>query len=277
VKVRIILIALLATLVGTAHTLYALHNLLAPVTLTFLALREYLSKKTLPSLPTKFTDEAGILMADTSHTINKLDEVIQYMVNYDDLTGLPNRVLFRDRLQQALSQAQSNNQLFALISLSLDRLNNINNTLGRNTGDLLLRSAAQRLATCIGDIDVLAHFGSNKFAILQPNLTSINDAITLSQNILNTLSKSVLLDGNVVRTGTSIGIAIYPSDCTDVDQLLKNADTALYQTKRQGSNNYQFYSAELNANLQERLTLENELHDALNGEKCYYTISLKFP
>ena len=92
-KVRIILIALLATLVGTAHTLYALHNLLAPVTLTFLALREYLSKKTLPSLPTKFTDEAGILMADTSHTINKLNEVIQYMVNYDDLTGLPNRLV----------------------------------------------------------------------------------------------------------------------------------------------------------------------------------------
>ncbi len=89
IKVRIILIALLATLVGTALTLYALHNLLAPVTLTFLALREYLSKKTLPNLPTKFTDEAGILMADTSHTIKKLDEVIQYMANYDDLTGLP--------------------------------------------------------------------------------------------------------------------------------------------------------------------------------------------
>lgn len=263
VKVRIMLIALLATLVGTALTLYALHNLLAPVTLTFMALREYLSKKTLPNLPTEFTDEAGILMADTSHTIKKLDKVIQYMVNYDDLTGLPNRVLFRDRLQQTLSQAQSNNQLFAVISLSLDRLNNINNTLGHKTGDLLLRSAAQRLATCICDTDVLSRFGSNKFAILQPNLTSINDAIALSQKILNTLSKPVLLDGNVVRTGVSIGIAIYPSDCTDVDQLLKNADTALYQTKKQGSNNYQFYSAELNANLQERLTLENELHDAL--------------
>ena len=116
-----------------------------------------------------------------------------------------------------MSQAQSNNQLFAVISLSLDRLNNINNTLGRNTGDLLLRSAAQRLATCIGDTNVLSRFGSNKFAILQPNLTSVNDAITLSQKILNTLSKPVLLDGNVVRTGSSIGIAIYPSDCTDSD------------------------------------------------------------
>lgn len=266
-KVRIMLIALVATLVGTALTIYALHNLLAPVTLTFLALRQYLSKKTLPSLPTKFTDEAGILMADTSYTIKKLDEVIQYMANYDDLTGLPNQVLFRDRLQQTLSQAQSNNQLFAVISLRLEGLENINNTLGYSAGDLLLRTAAQRLATCIFDSDILSRSDSNKFAILQPNISSIDDVISLSEKLLNTISQPFSIDRNTVRTGISIGISVYPCDRTNVDQLLGNADTAMYQSKRLGSNNYQFYSAELNANLQERLILENELHDAVKREE----------
>ena len=114
-KVRVIVIALVATLIGTAITLYALHNLLAPITVTFLALREYLSKKKLPNLPTEFTDEVGTLMADTSHTIRQLDEVIDHLASYDDLTKLPNWFLFRDRLQQAWLQVQSRNQLLTVI------------------------------------------------------------------------------------------------------------------------------------------------------------------
>lgn len=214
IRVRVIVIALMATLVGTALTLYALNHLLAPITLTFLALREYLSQKTLPNLPTEFTDEVGVLMADTSHTIRKLDEVIQYMVNYDNLTGLPNQVLFRDRVQEALLQAQSNNQLLAVVVLSLDRFKAINNTLGHSAGDLLLRSSAQRLASCIRDTDVLSRLGSDKFAVLQPKVTSLDDVTTLSEKILNILSKSFLLDGNEVRTGASIGISTYLCDRT---------------------------------------------------------------
>ena len=262
-KVRVTVIALLATLIGTAVTLYALHNLLAPITFTFLALREYLSKKKLPNLPTEFTDEVGTLMADTSHTINQLDEVIHHMASYDDLTGLPNRLLFRDRLQQALFQVESQNQLLTVILLSLDRFNSINNTLGHSAGDLLLRSAAQRLTTCVHSTDVLSRLGSDKFAVLQTNFPSLENVTTLSQNILNTLSEPFFLDGNKVRTGASIGITICPYDSTNVDQLLENAYTTMRQAKQQGGNNYQFYSADLNAELQERLSLENELHDAL--------------
>ncbi len=246
---------------------YALHSLLAPITFTFLALREYLSKKKLPNLPTKFTDEVGTLMADTSHTIKQLDEVIHRMASYDDLTGLPNRLLFRDRLQEALLQVESRNQLLTVILLSLDRFNNINNTLGHSAGDILLRSAAQRLTTCVHSTDVLSRLSSDKFAVLQTNFTSLDNVTRLSQNILNTLSEPFFLDGNKVRTGVSIGITICPSDSTNVDQLLENAYTTMQQAKQQGGNNYQFYSADLNADLQERLFLENELHDALQREE----------
>ncbi len=278
IKARIIAIALLATLIGTALTLYALHNLLAPVTLTFLAMRHYLSSRQLPSLPTNFTDEAGILMADTSHALKKLDEIIEHIASYDELTGLPNRVLFHDRLQQILAQSQ-NNQLFAVISLSLDRLKNINNTLGYKIGDLTLRNAAQKLTSCIGQNDVLARLESNKFAIIQTNIKSVDEVRDLGEKIINNLGKSVLINNTEIFSSVSIGISIYPSDRTEVDRLLSNADMAMDRAKK-SQNKYQFYSSELNKNLQERLILEKDLHNAIkNGEMllhyqpqtCLYT------
>ncbi len=208
-KVRIIAIALIATLLGTALTLYALHNLLAPVTLTFLALRRYLENRQLPTLPTNFTDEAGVLMAETYYTLRKLDEVIEHMASYDVLTGLPNRVLFHDRLQQILTQNQ-NNQLFAVISLSLDRLKNINNTLGHNIGDLMIRSTAQKLINCVGEEDVLARLESNKFAIVQTDIKSVDEVVDLAERIINDLSTSSSINNNEVFSSVSIGISIYP-------------------------------------------------------------------
>lgn len=266
VKVRIIAIALLATLISTALTLYALQNLLAPVTLTFLALRHYLNNRQLPNLPTNFTDEAGVLMADTSHTLKKLDEIIEHIASYDELTGLPNRVLFHDRLQQVLAQSQ-NNQLFSVISLSLGSLKSINNTLGYKVGDLMLRSAAQKLNHWICDSDILARFDGNKFAIIQTNIESIDEVVKLAEEIIHDLSKPVLISNTEVLSSVSIGISIYPSDHTEINELLSNATTAMDQAKQQGQNRYQFYSSELNANLQERLTLEKDLHNAIkNGE-----------
>ncbi len=270
VKVRVIAIALLATLIGTVLTLYALHNLLAPVTLTFLALRNYLNNSQLPNLPTNFTDEAGILMADTSHTLKKLDEIIEHTASYDELTGLPNRLLFHDRLQQVLAQSQ-NNQLFAVISLSLSNLKSINNTLGHKVGDFMLRSAAQKLSIWLGDSDIIARLDGNKFAIIQTNIESIDAVVELAEEIICQLSKPVLISNTEVPNSVSIGISIYPSDRTEINQLLGNATTAMDQAKQQGKNNYQFYSSELNADLQERLILEKDLHNAIrNGEMHVY-------
>ncbi|WP_210404536.1 bifunctional diguanylate cyclase/phosphodiesterase [Chroococcidiopsis sp. TS-821] len=262
-KLHITIVALLATLIGTGLTLYALHNLLAPISLTFLSLRKYLLHGQLPNLPTEFTDEAGILMADTAHTLKKLDQVINYMANYDDLTGLPNRDLFRDRLQQAVAQAQNSHQMLAVIVLRLNRLKNINDTLGYQAGDALLRNAAQRFISCMSDNDILARFGSNTFAIVQTHLRAVDDIVTLAEKLCHAIAKPFAIAQHEITTGANLGIAIYPNDSTSVENLISYADTAMHQAQRQGSN-YQFYSADINNSLQERLALENELYYALD-------------
>ncbi|MEH2338841.1 putative bifunctional diguanylate cyclase/phosphodiesterase [Nostoc sp.] len=271
--VRVMIIALLATLAGTAVTLYALHYLLKPVILTSAALQNYLNTKTLPELPTEFADEAGTLMADTSQTLHKLDELIHYITNYDDLTGLPNRDLFRDRLYQTLSQLENKQRLVAVFFLAIDDFTDISHGLEHETTNLLLRAVAHRLSTCMAQTDILAHLSGDEFALARINIHSFENVIKLSQVLLSTLSKPFFLEGNSIHLTASIGITINDlNDPNTVDKLLQQAHIALYQAKQQGRSQYQFYSPEINAQLQERLTLENELHGALgrNEMLVYY-------
>ena len=271
--VRVLVIALLATLAGTAATLYALRHLLAPVILTSAALQDYLNTKKLPELPTQFADEAGTLMADTSQTIHKLDELIHYISNYDALTGLPNRDLFRDRLHQTVSQSENDQRLVAVLLLGIDDFTDMSHTLDRETLNLLLRSVAQRLTTCMGQTDILAHVGEDEFAIALTEISSFESAIKLSQLVVSTLAKPFFLEGTSIRITASIGIAINDlEDRNGVDKLLQQARLGLYQAKQQGRSQYQFYSPEVNAQLQERLALENELHGAVerNEMVVYY-------
>ncbi|MBN3909625.1 MAG: EAL domain-containing protein [Nostoc sp. NMS1] len=261
---RILIIALLATLAGTAATLYALNHLLKPVILTSAALQNYLNTKTLPELPTEFVDEAGTLMADTSQTLHKLDELIHYITNYDELTGLPNRDLFRDRLHQILSQPENNQRLIAVFSLSIDDFTGMSHGLDHQTTNLLLRAVAQRLSTCTAQTDILTYLKGDEFALARIDIHSFESVIKLSQVLSSTLSKPFSLEGNLIHITVSIGITLNNlTDPNSVDQLLQQAHIALYQAKQQGRSQYQFYSPEINAQLQERLTLEKELHGAL--------------
>ncbi|MBC1223593.1 EAL domain-containing protein [Nostoc sp. UCD121] len=269
---QVMIIALLATLAGTAVTLYALNHLLKPVILTSGALQNYLNTKTLPKLPTEFADEAGTLMADTSQTLHKLDELIHQITNYDDLTGLPNRDLFRDRLHQILSQPENNQRLVAVFLLSIDDFTGMSHGLDHQTTNLLLRAVAKRLLDCTAQTDVLAYLKGDEFALARMDIHSLESVIKLSQVLLSNLSKPFSVEGNLIHITVSIGITLNNlTDPNSVDKLLQQAHIALYQAKQQGRSQYQFYSPEINAQLQERLTLENELHGALErGEMLVY-------
>lgn len=267
VSLRILGIALLATLGGTALTLYSLHNLLAPVTLTAGALQDYLSQHKLPNLPTGFRDEVGTLMANTARTIRKTDELIQQLAHYDDLTGLPNRYLLRDRLQQELVQAQAEGQWLAVFCLSLNNFKNLCNTFGQETGDRLLRAVAQRLTEAVGEQNFLAYLGSNEFAVVQTGLTTAEAAVTLAEGLLKTLAQPFASGDREIRITTSMGITLAPLDPGSSLQLLQNADTAMNQAQQQEGSHYQFYATEMNTQLQERLALENGLYKALEREE----------
>ncbi|MBN3871028.1 bifunctional diguanylate cyclase/phosphodiesterase [Nostoc sp. JL33] len=270
---RVMIVALLATLAGTAVTLYALNHLLKPVILTSAALQNYLNTKTLPELPTDFADEAGTLMADTSQTLHKLDELIHYITHYDDLTGLPNRDLFRDRLHQTLSQPENNQRLVAIFLLAIDDFTGMSHGLEHQTTNLLLRAVAQRLSACMAQTDILAHLSGDEFVLARMDIVSFESVIKLSQLLLSTLRKPFFLEGKSIHVTASIGITINDlNDSNSVDELLQQAHMALYQAKQQGRSQYQYYSPEINAQLQERLTLENELYGALgrNEMLVYY-------
>ncbi len=270
---RVMIIALLATLAGTAATLYALNHLLKPVILTSAALQNYLNTKTLPELPTEFADEAGTLMADTSKTLHTLDELIHYITNHDRQTGLPNRDLFRDRLYQILSQAENNQRLVAVFLLSIDDFTAMSHGLDHQITNSLLSAVFQRLSTSIAQTDILAYLNGDEFALARIDIHSLENVIKLSQVLLSSLNKPFLLQGNSIHITVSIGITINNLNAPHgIDQLLQQAHIALYHAKQQGRSQYQFYSPEINAQLQERLTLENELRGALERREMlvYY-------
>ncbi|MBD2346316.1 putative bifunctional diguanylate cyclase/phosphodiesterase [Anabaena subtropica] len=271
--IRVLVIALLATLIGTAATLYALHHLLLPVNLTSATLRDYLNNKALPSLPTEFVDEAGTLMADTSQTLRKLDELIDYISNYDELTGLPNRDLLRERVNQIMSQSQHSQKMVAVMVLGIDDFTGVSHALEHEQSNLLLRAVAQRLTSCLAQADILAHMSGDEFAIARIEIPSIESIVNLSQMLLSIINKPFTIQGNQIHITASIGITINePDNLHDIDQLLQQAHIALYQAKQQGRSQHQFYSPEINAQLQERLVLENELRGALERNEIivYY-------
>jgi diguanylate cyclase (GGDEF)-like protein/PAS domain S-box-containing protein len=185
------------------------------------------------------------------------------LANYDALTGLPNRALFTDRLEQAIAKGHRQNSYSALLFLDLDGFKLINDSLGHSVGDELLKNVAERLLACVRDDDTVARLGGDEFTIILNALKAPHDTIYVAEKVLHILSKPFHLDGRELHIGASMGITVYPNDGGNVEELVQHADTAMYHAKALGKNRYHFFTSELNAKATEQLRLENDMRRGL--------------
>jgi diguanylate cyclase (GGDEF)-like protein len=203
------------------------------------------------------------------------EERIRHIAFFDDITGLPNRVSFKDQLQQTLQDPQRGQRQTALLFMDLDNFKRINDTLGHATGDILLKEVSKRLLLNLRTNDTiamgkpihgnesLARLGGDEFTVVLTEIKEANDAAIVASRLLSSLSQPVALSGHEVTITASIGIAIFPDDGQDDETLVKNADMAMYFAKRDGKNKFKFYTPDMNDGAIRRLTLENELRRAL--------------
>jgi len=192
---------------------------------------------------------------------------IEHLAHHDALTGLANRTLLKDRMQQAIANAARNGNQLALLFVDLDFFKNINDTVSHAAGDKVLVEIANRLSACLRGSDTLARVGGDEFIVLLTNLHSASQTIPIAQGMLDQVAVSLPLDGLIFDLTASIGIAIWPEDGEDGDTLTRNADVAMYHAKRNGRSNYQFFKAEMNARMLEMVAMERSLRDAMLKEQ----------
>lgn len=194
----------------------------------------------------------------------KAQERLDHLAYYDALTGLPNRNLFHDRLSHALDHAQHHVRQTAILLLNLDNFNSINNSLGHDVGDQLLKAAASRLRASVREEDTVARMGSDEFAaLLVEDADNVDNTARAAQKLIDDLSKPFRVGEHEIFISISVGIAISPADGNDADSLWKNADAAMHRAKERGRNIYQFYSADMTTGVRDRLTLRTQLGRAL--------------
>ena len=191
------------------------------------------------------------------------EEALRNLAHRDPLTGLPNRLLFNDRLAQAIERARRNQQLLAVMILDLDRFKLINDSLGLASGDQVLRAVAERLVAALRRSDTVARLGGDDFLLLLPGVDGAENSAKVAQKILDTFLPPLQVGDQDLHLGATLGITLYPHDGDDPETLIRNADTALYRAKEHSRGSYQFYTTDMNAMAFERLVLETQLRKAL--------------
>ncbi|HZR68226.1 MAG TPA: PAS domain S-box protein [Burkholderiales bacterium] len=213
-------------------------------------------------------DSAGravrMIGAMTDITMRKeAEEKLAYLAQFDSLTGLPNRHLFRDRLMQAMARARRSGKAMAVLFIDLDRFKLINDTLGHGAGDRLLKEATGRLRSCVRSSDTVGRFGGDEFGAIITDLAKPADASLVAQKIIDALARPFQLDGHESYVTASVGITLFPADGEEAGTLIMNADAAMYRAKEQGRNTYQYFTREMNERAMQRVTMESALRRAI--------------
>ena len=219
-------------------------------------------------------DENGdpLRMTGTVQEITRRKEAeqrVEYMAHYDSLTSLPNRVLFYDRLRQAIRRASRSGSRLGLLFVDLDHFKNVNDSLGHHVGDILLQAVAARLGNLIRDVDTLSRQGGDEFLILLPDIAATEDAGLVAEKIIAAFDAPFVAQGHELHVSPSVGIAVYPDDGDDEAQLIKHADIAMYQSKASGRNRYHFFRPSMDDRVAEVITVTNDLRSAADRGELF--------
>jgi len=208
---------------------------------------------------------SGVMIDITERKV--MEETIKHQAYHDILTGLPNRTLFIDHLRLALTQASRDSHMVAVMYLDLDNFKEINDSLGHAAGDQVLQAVSRRLKACLRESDTIARIGGDEYSVLLPFANHEEDIVIITNKIISAFQKPFVIDNHALHISTSIGISTYPSDSSNTDTLLRNADAAMYSAKKGGKNNYRFYNPAMNSRTFERMKLMNRLRGAVESEE----------
>jgi len=236
----------------------------------------YLLLKKMRRKEEQYTNQLETDIATKTYEIEKQKNTLYDQAHHDALTGLPNRMLFNDRLEHGIEQAKRHKTQIALFFIDLDNFKQINDSLGHPIGDRVLITVTERLKAKIRKEDTLARLGGDEFTVIMDGLKEMQDVSLLAQKVLDVVMQPIHIEGHTLYISCSIGISLYPQDDTDTNNLIKYADAAMYKAKEEGRNNFQFYSYEMTALALKRVIMEANLRQALEKEEfiVYYQIQV---
>ncbi|QOG12936.1 EAL and GGDEF domain-containing protein [Arcobacter sp. FWKO B] len=218
------------------------------------------------SVSKKTTGRFLALARDVTERQN-IEKRIEFMAHHDILTGLPNRVLFKDRAERIIANSKRNSTKSAFLFIDLDGFKTINDSLGHSIGDIILKTVAKRLQLCIRASDTLSRHGGDEFIVTIPIVNNKNEVVIIAEKIIQEFKKSFEINNQLISTSASIGIALYPNHGEDFEQLLQNADTAMYKAKENGKNTYCFFTQQMKHNMVGLFQMQNDLKEAIKNKE----------
>ncbi|MCB1176958.1 MAG: EAL domain-containing protein [Leptospiraceae bacterium] len=267
----VLIVALIATLGGTLLTLFILHSLLFPVRLTSKGLRDYLDNSILPELPLDFKDDVGKLMSDTNLTVKKLDDTIKYIITYDQLTGLPNNDSLENRIKEKVSNFENEKKDFSLCIINISNYKNLLSVHGKQISNQIIKQISNLLVQNLSDKEQLFKLEGSEFAILKSNFLSPDNLVNRISIFEKIFSNAIKINEQDIKLNPKFGVSIFSEENTHGD-LVSQAHFAIQNIPENSTQRIEFFSSDLRENLKKRITLENNLEQAIANKEfiLYY-------